>query len=58
MISRDKYNVYKVKINNQALIMEFLKKTINNWRDNFKIDKNQQERNSQSLRFGKMSIIT
>ena len=38
--------------------MEFLKKTINNWRDSFKIGKNQQERSSQSLRFGKMFTIT
>ncbi len=56
MTSRDKYNAYKVKTNNSGSIMEFLKKTINNWRDSFKIDKNQQERNSQSLRFGKTSI--
>lgn len=54
-ILKNKFKDYKVKTKNWASIMAFLMKTTNNSKDNSKIDKNQQERNCQNPKFGKMS---
>jgi len=48
----------KAKMRSWALITASSRKAINNWRESFKIDKNQVGRDCPKKRFGRMFTIT
>ncbi len=58
MTLRNKYRDFKMKMSNQDLIMESLMKTINNWKDSFKIDRNLQGKSYPNPKYGRMFITT
>lgn len=58
MSSKKKLRDSKIKIQNWCSIMIYLNKIIKSWKKNFKVNKNQLERNFPREKYGKMYTIT